>query len=80
MKHDLERIIALFKIEYFVHNIEIVSTTRKCFRPKNSDDETKLADQTDYVWDSEWSHKHLLIYQPIYQVQDLLLILCTKIM
>ena len=43
-------------IDYLAYNIDLVSLARKSFRPQNSDVETVLADETDYVWDPEWSH------------------------
>ena len=43
-------------IDYFVHNIELISLARQKFRPQNADDKTILAEQTDYVWDPDWSH------------------------
>ena len=48
-KHDLQKILAWFIIDYFVHNIVLKSLARKSFQPQNSDDETVLADETDYV-------------------------------
>ena len=48
-------------IRYFVHNLDFSSTSRKNFRPQTSDDETVLADQTDYAWDTEWSHPLFII-------------------
>ena len=35
----------------FSHNIDFISTSGKSFRPQNSDDETILADQTEFIWD-----------------------------
>ena len=35
--------------------LNLISKARKNFRPQ-TDDETLLADETDYVWDPEWSH------------------------
>ena len=32
----------------------------KNLRPPNTDDETILAEQTDYVWDPEWSHESFI--------------------
>ena len=45
----------MFIIDYFVHNIDLIALARKNFGPQNTDDETILAEQTDYVWDPEWS-------------------------
>ena len=42
--------------------------------------ETVLAEQSDYVWDPEWSHEFLLKYQKIYQAKQLARSLFTKIM
>ena len=56
VKHDLQRILAWFIIDYFFHNLDFISTSRKIFRPQTSDDDTVLDDQTDYVWNPEWSH------------------------
>ena len=52
VKWDLQKILAWFIIDYFVHNIDLIAIGRKI-----SDDETILAEQTDYVWDPEWSHE-----------------------
>ena len=48
--------MAWFIIDYFTHNIYLISQARKTFRPQDTDDETVLADQSDYIWDPEWSH------------------------
>ena len=56
LKHDLHRILAWFIIDFFVHNIDFIALSRKSFRSQNPDNETILADETDYVWDSDWSH------------------------
>ena len=56
VKHDLQKNLAWFIIDYFTHNIDLISQTRKNFRLQNSTDETVLAEQSDYVWDPEWSH------------------------
>ena len=58
---DLQKIVAWFIIDYFVHNIDLIALSRKSFRPQNSEDETVLAvkqiidetvlaDETDYDW------------------------------
>ena len=57
VKHDLQKILAWFIIDYFSHNIDLIEQARKSFRPQNTDDETVLAEQSDYVWDPEWSHE-----------------------
>ena len=56
VKHDLQKILAWFIIDYFVHNIALISLARKIFRPQNANDETILGEKTDYVWDPKWSH------------------------
>ena len=55
-KHDLQKILAWFIIDYFTHNIDLISQARKNFRPQNSNDDTAITEQSDYVWDPEWSH------------------------
>ena len=55
-KIDLQRILAWFIIDCFVHNLGLISTARQNFRPQTSDDEIRLADQTDYKWYHQWSH------------------------
>ena len=37
---DLQRIVTWFIIDYFVLNLDLLSTARKSFRPQTSDDET----------------------------------------
>ena len=49
VKHDLQKILAWFTIAYFVHNIDLLALSGTICRPQNSDDETVLADETDYV-------------------------------
>ena len=56
VKHDLQRILAWFIIDYFVHSIDLIAQSRKKFRPQSSVDETVIADETDYVWDPDWIH------------------------
>ena len=56
VKPDLQKILAWFIIDYFSHNLDFIEKARKNFRPQNTDDETVLAEQSDYVWDPEWSH------------------------
>ena len=41
---------------FFVHNLDLISTAGKIFRPQTSDDETILVDQIEYVRDREKSH------------------------
>ena len=55
-KHDLQKILAWFIIDYFTHNIDLISQARKNFRPQNSNDDTAITEQSDYVWDPEWCH------------------------
>ena len=55
-KHDLQKILAWFIIDYFTHNIDLTSQPRKNFRLQNSTHDTIKAEQSDYVWDPEWSH------------------------
>ena len=62
-KHDLQKILAWFTIDYFTHNIDLISQARKNFRPQNSNDDTAITEQSDYVWDPEWSH-HAIINIP----------------
>ena len=56
VEHDLQKLLAWFIIDNFLHNLDHISLARKSFKPQNSDDETILADETYYVWDPEWSH------------------------
>ena len=56
VKHDLQKIVAWFIIDYFTHNIDLVSPARKKFSPQSTNDDIVLAEQSDYVWDPEWSH------------------------
>ena len=35
-------------------------TSKKKFRPQNTNDDTVLSEQSDYVWDPEWSHHAFL--------------------
>ena len=53
VKHGLQKILAWFIIDYFSHNVDLNAQARKNFRPQNTDDETVLAEQSDYVWDPE---------------------------
>ena len=46
---DLQKILTWFIIQYFQHNSNLILLARKIFRPK-TEDETILADRTDYVW------------------------------
>ena len=60
VEHDLQKILTWFIIDYFVHNNDLIALARKTFKPQNTDDETILAEQTDYVWDPEWSHESFI--------------------
>ena len=62
-KHDLQKILAWFIIDYFTHNIDLISQARKNFRPQNPNDDTAITEESDYVWDPEWSH-HAFINIP----------------
>ena len=57
VKHDLQKFLAWFIIDYFSHNINLIEQARKIFRPQSTDDETVLAEQSDYVWKPEWSYE-----------------------
>ena len=59
-KHDLQKILAWFIIDYFTHNLDLISQARKNFRPQNTNDDTVLSEQTDYVCDPKWSHHAFL--------------------
>ena len=48
--------MAWFIIDYFTHNLDLISQARKNFRAQNTNDDTALSEQSDYVWDPEWSH------------------------
>ena len=48
--------MAWFIIDYFTHNLDLISQARKNFRPQNPNDDTAITEQSDYVWDPEWSH------------------------
>ena len=48
--------MAWFIIDYFTHNLDLFSQARKNFRPQNPNDDTAITEQSDYVWDPEWSH------------------------
>ena len=62
-KHDLQKILAWFTIDYFTHNIDLIEQARKTFRPQSKNDDTVIAEQSDYVWDPEWSHPAFLNIQ-----------------
>ena len=50
----------MFTIDYFTHNINLIEQARKTFRPQSTNDDTVLVEQSDYVWDPEWSHPAFL--------------------
>ena len=55
-KHDLQKILAWFIIDYFTHNLDLIAHARQNFIPQSTNDDTVIAEQKDYVWDPEWSH------------------------
>ena len=55
-KHDSQKILAWFIIDYFTHKIDLIAQARKNFRPQSTNDDTVIAEQSDYVWDPECSH------------------------
>ena len=59
-KHDLQKILAWFIINNFTHNLDLISQARRNFRPQNTNDDTVLSEQSDYVWDPDWSHPAFL--------------------
>ena len=59
-KHGLQNILAWFIIDYFTHNLDLISQARKNVRPQNTNDDTILSKQSDYVCDPEWSHHAFL--------------------
>ena len=52
--------LAWFTINYFIQNIDLIEQARKNFRPQSTNDDTVIAEQSDYVWDPEWSHPAFL--------------------
>ena len=44
----------------FFPDIDLIAQSRKIFRPQSSDDEIVLADETDHVWDPDWSHPSII--------------------
>ena len=69
-KLDLQEILAWFTIDYFTHNIDLTEQARKTFRPPSTNDDTVIAEKSDYVWDPEWSHPAFKIFQQISQVKQ----------
>ena len=56
IKHDLQKILAWFRIDNFAHNFDLIAEARKNVRPQSTNDDTVIAEQSDYIWDSEWCH------------------------
>ena len=56
----MQKILAWFLIDYFTHNLDLISQARQNVRTQNTNDDTVLAEQSDYVWDPEWSHPAFL--------------------
>ena len=56
----MQKILAWFIIDYFTHNLDLISQAKKNVRPQITNDDTVLSEQSDYVWDPEWSHHALL--------------------
>ena len=56
VKHDLQKILASFIFDYFTHNIDLIAQARKIFRPQCTNDDTVIAEQSDYIWDPDWTH------------------------
>ena len=79
VKHDLQKILAWFIIDSFSPYIDLIAQARENFGQQNTDDETVLAEQSDFGTLNSLMN-HLIIYQQIYQVKQLALSLITKIM
>ena len=60
VKHDLQKLLALFIIDYFSHKIDFFCTSKKIFRTQSIDEETVLAEQSDCIWDPDWSHESFI--------------------
>ena len=56
VKHDLQKILAWFIIDYFTHVIDLIAQARKNSKPQSTNDDTVIAEQSDYFWDPDWSH------------------------
>ena len=52
--------MAWFFIDYFTHNLDLISQARKNFKSQNSNDHTAITEQSDYVWYPEWSHPTII--------------------
>ena len=59
-----KKILAWFTIDYFTHNLVLISQATKNSRPQSNNDNTVIAEQSDYVWDPDWSHP-LFINTPV---------------
>ena len=70
----------MFIIDFFTQKIDLISQARKNFRLQTSSDETVLADQSDYVWNTEWSHPLFLNIPTDISSQAISTISLTKIM
>ena len=53
VKHNLQKILAWFIKDYFTHNIDLIAKARNNFRPQSTNDDTVIAQQSDYVWDPD---------------------------
>ena len=51
-----KKILAWFIIDNFTHNIDLIAQARKNFRPQSTNDDIVIAEQSDYIWDHDWSH------------------------
>ena len=49
-KLDLQKILVWFISDYFTHNIDLIEQARKTFRLQSTNDDTVIAEQSDYVW------------------------------
>ena len=56
VKNDLQKILAWFIIDNFAHNIDLIAQARKNFRTQTTNEDAVIAEQSDYIWDPEWSH------------------------
>ena len=74
LKMICKKILAWFIIDFthknflawfiigFTHNLDLISKARKNFRPQIYNDDTVIAEQSDYVWDPEWSHSAFIFF------------------
>ena len=79
VKHDLEQILAWFIIDYFSHDIDRIKQARNIFWPQSTDDETVLAEQSEYVWDPEWFFELFIIIPTDISRQAIITISINKI-